>query len=108
MAASTLVADVPELGRLNRQEISSLVGFAPHNQDSGQYRGQRRISGGRSHVRTVLYMATLLAIWVAVASSLRTFRLRPFSLAVTVLFIALTIAALTVLAVFGRPLVLPL
>jgi transposase len=62
VAASTLVSDLPELGRLNRQEISSLVGVAPHNQDSGQYRGQRRISGGRAHVRTTLYMATLSAV----------------------------------------------
>jgi transposase len=54
VVASTLVADVPELGRLNRQEIATLVGLAPINQDSGQFRGQRRISGGRSHVRTAL------------------------------------------------------
>jgi transposase len=62
VAASTLVSDLPELGRLNRQEIATLVGLAPINQDSGQYRGQRRISGGRSHVRTTLYMATLSAV----------------------------------------------
>jgi transposase len=62
VAASTLVADVPELGRLNRQEIATLIGLAPINQDSGAYRGQRRISGGRSHVRTTLYMATLSAV----------------------------------------------
>lgn len=62
VAAATLVADVPELGRLNRQEISTLIGLAPINQDSGTYRGQRRIGGGRSHVRTTLYMATLSAV----------------------------------------------
>jgi transposase len=58
----TLVAEVPELGRLNRQEIASLVGVAPFNCDSGQYRGHRRISGGRAHVRCVLYMAALSAV----------------------------------------------
>jgi len=62
VAASTLVSDLPELGRLNRQEIATLVGLAPLNQDSGQHRGQRRISGGRGHVRTTLYMATLSAV----------------------------------------------
>lgn len=58
----TLLAGVPELGTLNRQKISKLVGVAPLNRDSGQLRGQRRIWGGRSDVRTVLYMSTLSAI----------------------------------------------
>jgi transposase len=57
----TLVAEVPELGRLNRQEIAALVGVAPFNRDSGQLRGKRSISGGRAHVRCVLYMAALSA-----------------------------------------------
>lgn len=57
----TLVAEVPELGRLNRQEIAALVGVAPFNRDSGQFRGKRCISGGRAHVRCVLYMAALSA-----------------------------------------------
>lgn len=60
--SSTLVAELPELGRLNRQEISSLVGVAPMNHDSGSFRGQRHIRGGRSTVRTALYMATLTAM----------------------------------------------
>jgi transposase len=60
--SSTLVAELPELGRLNRQEISSLVGVAPMNHDSGSFRGQRHIRGGRSAVRTALYMATLTAM----------------------------------------------
>jgi transposase len=59
--STTLVAELPELGRLNRREIASLVGLAPFNHDSGQYRGQRRIRGGRSDLRNVLYMATLTA-----------------------------------------------
>jgi transposase len=62
VTASTLLADAPELGRLNRQEIAALVGVAPINRDSGQFRGQRTIYGGRSHVRTTLYMATLSAV----------------------------------------------
>lgn len=57
----TLLAGVPELGTLNRQKISKLVGVAPLNRDSGQMRGQRRIWGGRSDVRNILYMSTLSA-----------------------------------------------
>ena len=56
-----LTASLPELGRLNRKRISSLVGIAPLNRDSGQFRGKRKVWGGRSHVRAVLYMATLVA-----------------------------------------------
>lgn len=62
ITASTLVADLPELGQLNRQKIAALVGLAPFNHDSGKHRGKRRIFGGRSSVRSVLYMATLSAI----------------------------------------------
>jgi len=57
----TLLADLPELGSLNRKEISSLVGVAPMNHDSGKLKGKRRIKGGRHSVRTMLYMATLSA-----------------------------------------------
>jgi len=59
--SATLVAELPELGRLNRQEIASLAGLAPFNHDSGRFRGQRRIRGGRSAVRSILYMAALAA-----------------------------------------------
>ena len=62
ITAATLVAELPELGRLNRQKIAALVGLAPFNHDSGKRRGQRRIFGGRASVRTVLYMAALSAI----------------------------------------------
>ena len=58
----TLLADLPELGSLNRQKIASLVGVAPINKDSGSRRGKRRVFGGRASVRAVLYMATLSAI----------------------------------------------
>lgn len=60
--ASTLLAELPELGRLNRKEIAALVGVAPLNWDSGQQRGARHIWGGRAPVRTVLYMATVSAV----------------------------------------------
>ena len=58
----TLLAQLPELGRLNRREIAALVGVAPFNCDSGQLRGRRRVWGGRASVRTVLYMAVVSAI----------------------------------------------
>lgn len=60
--ATTLLADLPELGRLNRRQIAALVGVAPLNWDSGQQRGTRHIWGGRGPVRTALYMATLSAV----------------------------------------------
>jgi transposase len=60
--ASQLVADLPELGKLNRQQIAALVGVAPLNRDSGTLRGHRSIFGGRAAVRTGLYMATLSAM----------------------------------------------
>jgi transposase len=59
--ANQLVVDLPELGKLNRQEIAKLAGLAPLNCDSGQYRGQRKIRGGREEVRTCLYMAAFNA-----------------------------------------------
>lgn len=58
---STLAAEVPELGRLSRREVSALVGVAPFNRDSGRMRGRRSIWGGRAGARTVLYMAALSA-----------------------------------------------
>lgn len=61
ITASTLLAMLPELGTLNRQEIAALVGVAPLNRDSGRKHGKRRIFGGRAFVRSVLYMATLSA-----------------------------------------------
>lgn len=59
--AATIVAQLPELGRLNRQEITALVGLAPYNHDSGTSRGKRAIWGGRASVRCALYMAALTA-----------------------------------------------
>jgi transposase len=58
----TLLAQLPELGHLNRREIAKLVGVAPFNWDSGQWRGSRHIWGGRATIRSPLFMATLCAI----------------------------------------------
>lgn len=60
--AATLIADLPELGRLSRQQIAALVGVAPLNRDSGMRRGVRVTWGGRAAVRAPLYMATLVAM----------------------------------------------
>lgn len=62
VTAATLLAELPELGKLDRKEIAALVGVAPMNQDSGRKRGYRRTKGGRPEVRCVLYMATLTGI----------------------------------------------
>ena len=61
IASSTLIAELPELGHLNRRQIAALVGVAPMAKDSGTMRGRRRVQGGRFDVRRVLYMATLTA-----------------------------------------------
>ena len=60
VSSVTLLAQLPELGQLNRKEIAALVGVAPLNRDSGTLRGRRRVWGGRAHVRAALYMATLV------------------------------------------------
>jgi transposase len=62
VTALTLIAELPELGQLDRRRIAALVGLAPFNRDSGTLRGRRMIRGGRGSVRRVLFMATLTAI----------------------------------------------
>ena len=57
----TLLAELPELGRLNRKQIAAMVGVAPLNRDSGTLRGRRSIWGGRATVRAALYMGALVA-----------------------------------------------
>ena len=57
----TLIAELPELGRLTRRQIAALVGLAPINRDSGTMRGRRTIAGGRAPVRAALFMPTLVA-----------------------------------------------
>ena len=61
VASATLIAELPELGKLNRREIAALVGVAPMANDSGNTKGRRRVQGGRFEIRRVLYMATLTA-----------------------------------------------
>ncbi len=56
--SSTIVSDLPELGKLSAKCISRLVGVAPLNHDGGQFKGQRMIWGGRAHIRAILYMGT--------------------------------------------------
>lgn len=62
ITASTLIAQLPELGLLTNKQICALVGLAPFCRDSGAMKGRRTISGGRELIRTTLYMATLNAI----------------------------------------------
>lgn len=61
VASATLIAELPELGLLNRRQIAALVGVAPMANDSGKRHGRRRVQGGRFEIRRVLYMATLSA-----------------------------------------------
>lgn len=60
--AYTLLSDLPELGNLNHKEIAALVGVAPYNKESGKQRGKQRIRGGRSQIRTVMFMAMMSTI----------------------------------------------
>jgi transposase len=62
VTAATLLADLPELGTLDRKQIAALVGVAPMNKDSGKKRGYRKTKGGRPAVRNVLYMSALSGI----------------------------------------------
>jgi len=61
VVSSSLLIELPELGRLNRRKIAALVGVAPLNRDSGTMRGRRTVWGGRAKLRAVLYMAALVA-----------------------------------------------
>jgi len=61
VTTATLLADLPELGKMDRKKIAALVGVAPMNYDSGKKRGYRKTKGGRTAVRSVLYMSTLVA-----------------------------------------------
>lgn len=62
VVSTTLLAELPELGTISRNAIAALGGVAPFNRDSGNFRGKRAVWGGRSEVRSVLYMATLTAM----------------------------------------------
>jgi transposase len=61
VASATIIAGLPELGRLGRRQVAALVGVAPFARESGVWRGRRRIAGGRAPLRRTLYMATLTA-----------------------------------------------
>jgi transposase len=61
VTTATLLAALPELGKMDRKKIAALVGVAPMNYDSGKKRGYRKTKGGRTDVRSVLYMSTLVA-----------------------------------------------
>jgi transposase len=61
ITALSVLAELPELGTLNRRQVAALAGLAPHPRDSGQWHGLRRIGGGRAPVRRALYMAALVA-----------------------------------------------
>ncbi len=61
VTTATLLAQLPELGKMDRKKIAALVGVAPMNYDSGRKRGYRKTKGGRGDVRSVLYMSTLVA-----------------------------------------------
>ena len=61
VVSSTLLIELPELGKLNRRKIAALVGVAPLNRDSGNMRGRRTVWGGRAKLRAILYMAALVA-----------------------------------------------
>jgi transposase len=62
IASASIISNLPELGYMTNKQASALVGVAPMNRESGRYKGQRKIQGGRHQVRTVLYMAMMSAI----------------------------------------------
>lgn len=62
VVSMSLLSDMPELGLISNKEAAALVGVAPINRESGSYKGQRRIKGGRHQIRTVMFMAMLSAI----------------------------------------------
>jgi transposase len=76
VTAASLMAYLPELGRLDRRQIAALAGLAPYNVDSGQHQGKRRIRGGRAAIRRVLYMACWSVIRKQASFKTRYARLR--------------------------------
>lgn len=85
---ASLLAELPELGEFGHKQIAALVGLAPFNRDSGQWRGQRSVWGGRASVRSALYMAALSAIRCAdspIQAGYRRLRAagKPFKVAIT-------------------------
>lgn len=101
LTAATLLLRMPELGRMNRAKAASLAGLAPFNRDSGLFKGQRRIWGGRIRVRRPLYMAALAALRGRSDLALFGKRLieagKPFKLAITAVMRKLVVLANIVL-----------
>ncbi len=101
ITAATLIAELDELGAANASQIAALVGVAPMNCDSGIWRGQRRIRGGRHNVRTALYMAALAASRASPDMARFYGRLRkngkPFKVAITAVMRKLAILANTLI-----------
>jgi transposase len=96
------VIDLPELGHLGRREIASLVGVAPFARDSGTFRGVRRIRGGRSAVRTVLYLAAMTAARFNPVLRTIYLRLRKAGKPPKLAFVALARKLLTILNAIAR------
>ena len=94
--ARTLLAELPELGTLTRQQIAALAGLAPLNRDSGQRKGQRTIRGGRAEVRSLLYMAALSAARYNPALRAFSDRLKQAGKAVKVRLVAVARKLLTI------------
>lgn len=94
--ARTLLAELPELGTLTRQQIAALAGLAPLNRDSGQRKGQRRIGGGRAQVRALLDMAALSAARYNPALRAFSERLKQAGKAVKVRLVAVARKLLTI------------
>jgi transposase len=87
VTAATLIAFLPELGKISNKRIAALVGVAPFDHDSGAWRGQRHIAGGRATARCVLYMAALAGIrhntWLSAFYRRLVARGKPAKLALT-------------------------
>lgn len=100
--AATLISELNELGGANAKQIASLSGVAPMNRDSGNFRGRRRIGGGRKSVRDVMYMAAVVAIrWnkdMAAFYQRLTKAGKPFKVAITAVMRKLLILANTLLS----------
>jgi transposase len=101
--ARTLIADLPELGTLNRREVAALVGLAPFNRDSGALKGTRHIWGGRAAIRSALYMAVVASLRLR-ASRIRFFydRLRAAGKPAKVAIVACMRKLLTILNAMAR------
>lgn len=102
VVAATLVAELPELGTLSRQEVAALVGVAPFNRDSGRQRGHRATRGGRAGPRGALYMAAVAAVrWNPVVKAFHA-RLRAAGKPGKVALVACAHKLLTILNAMAR------